>query len=82
MDLPAMTGSALINEILTDLKMRLENKKYGEVGIRFIIHASTVTKYEKIDITSALDKNNTPHISVDELERIAIEGVDKMKKGY
>lgn len=57
MELPAAPTSTLINDLIADLKARLQTKSYGEVGIRFVIHASTVTKYEKIDITSALDKN-------------------------
>lgn len=57
MELPAAPTSTLIAELIDDLKRRLQTKSYGEVGIRFVIHGSTVTKYEKIDITSALDKN-------------------------
>ena len=56
MELPVTTTSSLINELMDDLKKRVENKEYGEVGLRFVIHNSTVTRYEKIDVTGCKDK--------------------------
>lgn len=52
MELPASTTSALISELLDDLRARIKAKDYGEVGLTFIIHNSTVYRYEKIDVTS------------------------------
>jgi len=74
MELPTSPTSSLIFGLIEDLKKRLESKKYGEVGIRFVVHASTVTKYEKIDITSTVGQT--------ESEKIIKETLDKIKRGY
>ena len=51
-DLPALTTSAFISQSIEELKERLSERAYGQIGIIYTLHDSMVTKVEKIDIIS------------------------------
>ena len=48
--LPATTSDAVIVTLLEELKDRLKDTDFGEVGLVFTVHNHVVVKYQKIDI--------------------------------
>lgn len=45
------TNGSIVKELMEWMYNELQTKDCGEVGLRFVLHAGTVVKTEKIDVT-------------------------------
>lgn len=56
-ELPVPSTSSFVSALIDELKERVCAKKFGKVGLNFVIHESMVSKYEWIDSTTVKPEN-------------------------
>jgi len=60
-DLPIPTTGANVNSLIDWLRGALAEKENGEIGLIFTVHCARVRKWQKIDVTNAIDKNGSEY---------------------